>query len=500
MRRSIFRKKINRKGYPLEAFDYVQQQFGRFHDHQMHGCIWLSGHLQEKMCKQAVGATLQMLPQLACKLVRNRWIPCEQAKRNSILQVSSQTEEFTKTQVLERLKQPVDLYQGPQIRITILRSATRDTICVVMNHMLCDGMAFKEYLYLLAELYSNIAQHKLVQDILQHYDPAKRSVGCLFHGIPKNSAYARNTNVEKNAQNSVKNEAKVRNKTSIQYKGSVPNKVALSNKYSESGKTSDRCKSIVQNKVALSDKYSGPGKISGPREISVQSKSTVRFRTKLHVSNFKRNARKAEMQPFFLQGEEANPEFMLTEIEPTAFSAIKKYARMHDVTINDIFMAAYFCAANQVFQENKLRTLVCAVDLRKYLPGKKAPGLCNLTGNLHCQISKIPDEINNNLNSNNMSSDNFCSRNFSSHNLSSNNFSSNNFSSNNFSSHNLSSNNFSSDNFSSDSRQYSGKHVLQEQSAKNLIQKYWDKRVFEEILEEVHQCMEEQKSRAAGNV
>ena len=134
------------------------------------------------MCKQAVGATLQMLPQLACKLVRNRWIPCEQAKRNSILQVSSQTEEFTKTQVLERLKQPVDLYQGPQIRITILRSATRDTICVVMNHMLC--MAFKEYLYLLAELYSNIAQHKLVQDILQHYDPAKRSV-VYFMASPK---------------------------------------------------------------------------------------------------------------------------------------------------------------------------------------------------------------------------------------------------------------------------------------------------------------------------
>lgn len=411
-----------------------------------------------------------MLPQLACKLVRNRWIPCEQEKRNSILHVLSQKEEFTKTQVLERLKQPVDLYQGPQIRITILRSATRDTICVVMNHMLCDGMAFKEYLYLLAELYSNIAQHKLVQDILQHYDPAKRSVGCLFHGISKNSAYARNTNVEKNAQNSVKKEAIVRNKISVQYKGSVPNKVALSDKYSESSKTSE------------------------PSEILAQSKSTVQFRTKHHVSNFRRNARKAEMQPFFLQGEEANPQFMLTEIEPTAFSAIKKYARMHDVTINDIFMAAYFCAANQVFQENKLRNLVCAVDLRKYLPGKKAPGLCNLTGNLHCQISKIPDEINNNLNSNNMSSDNFCSRNFSSHNLSSNNFSSNNFRSGNFSSDNLSSNNFSSANFSSDSRQYSGKHVLQEQSAKNLIQKYWDKRVFEEILEEVHQCMEEQKS------
>jgi NRPS condensation-like uncharacterized protein len=49
-----------------------------------------------------------------------------------------------------------DECQGPQLLVRIVSSQAQDALCIVMNHMICDGAGFKEYLYLLNSLYTNL--------------------------------------------------------------------------------------------------------------------------------------------------------------------------------------------------------------------------------------------------------------------------------------------------------------------------------------------------------
>ena len=49
-----------------------------------------------------------------------------------------------------------DECQGPQLMVRIVSSQAQDVLCIVMNHMICDGAGFKEYLYLLNSLYTNL--------------------------------------------------------------------------------------------------------------------------------------------------------------------------------------------------------------------------------------------------------------------------------------------------------------------------------------------------------
>ena len=49
-----------------------------------------------------------------------------------------------------------DEFKGPQLKIHILRSKSGDNLCIIINHMLCDGADFKELLYLLSSIYSGL--------------------------------------------------------------------------------------------------------------------------------------------------------------------------------------------------------------------------------------------------------------------------------------------------------------------------------------------------------
>lgn len=296
----------NRKKYPLEAFDFVQQQFGKFHDHQMHGCIYFAGHINTVVLKQAVIQSFYMLPQLNCRLERKNWVELEKEKyhvdtqnagkcakfdTNYIIEIL-ESEYFTNQQVLDVLSVPTDLYKGPQIRLSVLRSISKDILCVVMNHMLCDGMAFKEYLYVLSEIYSHIIYNEGTDEVLKRYNGQDRSVRCIFACKP-----------EKNARD----------------------------------------------------------------ERNIHTNEAL------------------QIKPINFEGNNDNAQFMMTEIDSTTFLKIKQYAKKHGVTINDMFLSAYFVAAHQSFHV-KMDSMICAVDLRKYLLNKQAPGLCNLTSNLYCTI------------------------------------------------------------------------------------------------------------------
>jgi NRPS condensation-like uncharacterized protein len=53
-----------------------------------------------------------------------------------------------------RLLSPIDHEREPQLKVFLIRGQERDALCVLVNHMICDGSGFKEYLYLLSDLYT----------------------------------------------------------------------------------------------------------------------------------------------------------------------------------------------------------------------------------------------------------------------------------------------------------------------------------------------------------
>jgi NRPS condensation-like uncharacterized protein len=52
-----------------------------------------------------------------------------------------------------------DTFNGPQVKINIVRDGISDTLCISMNHMLCDAAGFKDYLYLLSNIYTKLGEN-----------------------------------------------------------------------------------------------------------------------------------------------------------------------------------------------------------------------------------------------------------------------------------------------------------------------------------------------------
>lgn len=74
--------------------------------------------------------------------------------------------------------------------------------------------------------------------------------------------------------------------------------------------------------------------------------------------------------------------FIIHRIDPARYRPVKKYAQQHGVTLNDIMVAAFLRSLHEILRPafNVPMRLGTTVDLRRYLPNRKALGICNLSG------------------------------------------------------------------------------------------------------------------------
>lgn len=143
--------------YKAEAFDVVQLILSKHHDHQMHGVIKLNGHIDYEILKKAVMESARDLPHIFCKFekkgYKEYWIRGNFTDEDI---VKIKESDLSQKQIMQVVTKATDTFIGPQLCITILRGASKDVLSIVMNHMLCDGSAFKSYIYLVCSLYNNI--------------------------------------------------------------------------------------------------------------------------------------------------------------------------------------------------------------------------------------------------------------------------------------------------------------------------------------------------------
>lgn len=142
-----------------EIFDKLQFLFEAygFNDHQLHCVMKFDNKIQQNIIKKALTLMFKVVPILGSAFVEDKsepyWEKVEVSSFKDILTIVDNEEDFNKF-ITSRTNE----FTGPQMRACVL-SSKRDSLAIIMNHMICDAAGFKEYLYLLSDLYSKLIKN-----------------------------------------------------------------------------------------------------------------------------------------------------------------------------------------------------------------------------------------------------------------------------------------------------------------------------------------------------
>ncbi len=153
--------------YHVEAWDILQNLFEvkKINNHVLHFSAEFSDELNYTWVEQAVNLLADAFPLIRCGFKdtyphRPVWVDYGYTSDQMVSLIET---EDSSSAVQKFLCQELDLEKGPQMKIGVIRKGRTDTICILMNHMLCDAAGFKEILYTLAQTYTCLGNQKQIQ-------------------------------------------------------------------------------------------------------------------------------------------------------------------------------------------------------------------------------------------------------------------------------------------------------------------------------------------------
>ncbi|WP_414732752.1 hypothetical protein [Acetobacterium carbinolicum] len=139
-----------------EIFDKLQYLYDitGFNDHQLHGVIQFENKVNATVMQKAVNLLVKTIPMLS-KAYKNEagnsyWEEMEPENWDNIFTIVFEKDDFDRFTFSK-----TDAEAGPQIKVCLMQ-ADRDSVSIVMNHMVCDGAGFKQCVYLLSDIYSHL--------------------------------------------------------------------------------------------------------------------------------------------------------------------------------------------------------------------------------------------------------------------------------------------------------------------------------------------------------
>ncbi len=167
--------------FNAEIFDKLQFLFKayRFNDHQLHYIMKFDNKVQKNIMKKALTLMFQVVPILGSAFVEDSvepyWEKVEVSNFKDILTIVDNEEAFNKF-ITSRTNE----FTGPQMKACVY-SSRKDSLAIIMNHMICDAAGFKEYMYLLSDLYSKLTEdYKYVPDHLFNGDRSLKRINQKF--------------------------------------------------------------------------------------------------------------------------------------------------------------------------------------------------------------------------------------------------------------------------------------------------------------------------------
>lgn len=174
-----------------QPFDCMQYFYGAVQEPLIRCLIRFRGHMDTHVLKRAVNLSIAAFPLIGCCFDEKQhcWVK-RRFTADSILHPVD-TYDSDGAMLTKRLLSSIDPVREPQLKLFLVRAEADDTLCVIINHMACDGGGFKEYLYLLARLFSecekdarfadapNPSGRRNLNQLLQNLS-FRRELGILF--------------------------------------------------------------------------------------------------------------------------------------------------------------------------------------------------------------------------------------------------------------------------------------------------------------------------------
>ncbi|WP_238885305.1 WS/DGAT domain-containing protein [Clostridium sp. YIM B02551] len=142
--------------FKAELFDELQFLFekNKFNDHVLHCILRFNGKIDKTILKKAIDMTIDVVPILGSKYVEGKkeayWIKEDRLNYEEVFKVVDNEEELN-----DFITSKINEFKAPQVKACLFYSEN-DTLAISMNHMICDAAGFKQYMYLLCEIYSNL--------------------------------------------------------------------------------------------------------------------------------------------------------------------------------------------------------------------------------------------------------------------------------------------------------------------------------------------------------
>ncbi len=153
---------ITYKAELFDQFQYLYEVTG-FSDHQIHCVICFGDQIKLKLMRKALYLLFESVPILSSVYHHNKgnsyWESIDPKKINGFFTIAKDEQEFQNFSATKTNEST-----GPQIRACVYQKEKAE-LAVIVNHMICDGAGFKQLLYLLSDLYSNLI-------VNENYSPA----------------------------------------------------------------------------------------------------------------------------------------------------------------------------------------------------------------------------------------------------------------------------------------------------------------------------------------
>lgn len=167
--------------YKVEAFDIWQYLCKIIYEPLIRCRIDFAGHIDLDILKKAVTLSMNTIPLIGCCFnespMRLRWAEKNFTCEDIVRVVEADTD--VNEQIRHLFSSGIDFTQEPQLKINLIRGTDRDTFCAIISHIVCDGAGFKQYLYLLCELYTKLKNHETISSSTFY----PRGIQPLFAGV-----------------------------------------------------------------------------------------------------------------------------------------------------------------------------------------------------------------------------------------------------------------------------------------------------------------------------
>lgn len=163
-----------------QPFDCMQYFYGAVQEPLIRCLVQFHGHLNESTLKRAVDLSIGAIPLITCCFDEKShcWRKHDFTADSIVHSIKARNEDGAAKKLL---LSSIDRTCEPQLKMFLVREEKSDTLCVIINHMVSDGGGFKEYLYLLANLYSKCEKDSGYHEKLKPF--GKRNLNQLLQNL-----------------------------------------------------------------------------------------------------------------------------------------------------------------------------------------------------------------------------------------------------------------------------------------------------------------------------